>query len=133
LIRGWPTLLPSLPPELLERGLSIQELWLEPGDDETKHLGEIYTVLGACHFLLPLVITDDRKGKRLSTEEGVAVIDSGELACEMVCRKQLREQDAWAIYRTSKKDKRKPQQEPKREKFDAILGRYRAATLPPSS
>lgn len=120
LIRRWPALMEPLPPELLARGLDIQELWLEPGDDETAHLGEIYTVLGASHFGVPLVITDDRRGKRLAAEERVPAIDSGELACEMVCQKGLRTvEDAWAIYRKSKK-------KPNREKFEALLTRYRA-------
>lgn len=120
LIRGWPALLEPLPSELVARGLDIQELWLEPDDDQTAHLGEIYTVLGASHFGIPLVITDDRGGRRLAAEERVPVIGSGELACEMVCQKSLRSQeDAWAIYRKSRKN-------PNREKFEALLARYRA-------
>lgn len=124
LMRGWPKILPPLPPELTERGLAIQELFLKPGDEVTAHLGEIFTVLGACHFGVPLVITDDSDGRRLAAEEGIPVINSGELACEMVCQGRLREGDAWAIYRKSKKKAKRP-------KFEALLQQSRTSPATP--
>lgn len=122
---GWPKLLPALPKDLIERGYAIQELWLDEGDEPTAHLGEIFTVLGAHHFGVPLIITDDGDAKRLAREEefSLPAIDTGELACEMVCQGKLHELHAWAIYRGTKKN-------PKRDKFDELL--ERAKTAPPN-
>jgi hypothetical protein len=119
---GWPSLLPPLPAELRARGLLIQELWLEPGDDDTAHLGEIYTVLAAHHFKVPAIITDDGDGKNLasSQEFSIPVIDTGELVCEMVCQKKLHREHAWAIYR-------KANMYPERSEFEALLEQVRLA------
>jgi predicted nucleic acid-binding protein len=121
---AWPKLLPALSKDTLQRGLEIQELWLEEGDEEATHLGEIYSVLGAVEFGVPLLCTDDRKGRGLAEEENLPTLTSGELACEMVVQGKLREADAWAIYRRSKK-------RPKRPKFDALL--HTAKTASPTA
>lgn len=43
----WPKQLDPLPTNLIERGLIIQQEWLEDGARADAHLGEIYTVLAA--------------------------------------------------------------------------------------
>lgn len=120
---GWPKLLPDLPKHVIERGYEIQALWLEEGDDETSHLGEIFSVLAAVEFDVPLLCTDDRKGRALAEEEHLATLTTGELACEMVVQGRLGEPHAWSIYRASKK-------KPKRATFDALL--QTAKTAPPT-
>lgn len=115
----WPKQLDPLPTNLIERGLIIQEEWLEVGDRPDAHLGEIYTVLAAGHFDIDLIITDDGGGLKLASTEGVRAIRGGELAAEMVVEGALSLEDAWTVYQLTRR-------KPNRASFERLV-RHAAA------
>jgi hypothetical protein len=115
----WPKRLGQLPKALIDRGIEIQNEWLEEGDPADAHLGEIYTILAASHFDLDLIITDDGAGLRLASAERVRAIKGGELAAEMVVEGDLDLEDGWAIYQLTRR-------RPKRENYDRLVQAARA-------
>lgn len=115
----WPKQLDPLPTNLIERGLIIQQAWLEDDDRPDAHLGEIYTVLAAAHFDIDLIITDDGDGLKLASTERVRAIRGGDLAAEMVVEGALGLEEGWTVYQLTRR-------KPSRENFERLV-KYAAA------
>jgi hypothetical protein len=110
----WPKQLDPLPTQLVERGLVIQQEWLEEGNRPDAHLGEIYTVLAAAHFGIDLIITDDGDGLKLASTEGIRAIRGGELTAEMVVEGALDLEAGWAVYQLTRR-------KPSRENYERLV------------
>ncbi len=101
----FPLVTDELSDELNAQALALAQGWpRNQPDNALEHLGEAATVLAARHLEVPLVIVDDSDARRLLRGERyrhIHRLSTVALACEMVHRRALTEEEGWRVFEVS--------------------------------